>query len=80
LFSFVFHPRFTKEQVFRFVDALQLFKIGYSWGGVSSLAMAYDVQSPKRPAYGHRIVRLYIGLESPDDLKADITQALESLK
>ncbi len=80
LFSFVFHPRFTKEQVFRFVDALQLFKIGYSWGGVSSLVMAYDVQSPKRPAYGHRIVRLYIGLESPDDLKADITQALESLK
>ncbi|HLJ30510.1 MAG TPA: cystathionine beta-lyase [Candidatus Angelobacter sp.] len=80
LFSFVFHPRFTKEQVFRFVDALQLFKIGYSWGGVTSLVMAYDVQSPKRPAYGHRIVRLYIGLESPDDLKADITQALESLK
>ena len=61
------------------MDALQLFKIGYSWGGVTSLAMAYDLQSPKRPAYGHRIVRLYTGLESFEDLKADISHALESL-
>ncbi len=79
LFSIVFHERFTREQVLRFVDALQLFKIGYSWGGVTSLAMAYNIQSPKRPAYGPRIVRLYIGLESVDDLKADLAQALESV-
>lgn len=79
LFSIVFHERFAREQVVRFVDALQLLKIGYSWGGVTSLVMVYDLQSPKRPAYGSRIVRLYVGLESVDDLKADITQALESL-
>ena len=80
LFSIVFHDRFTKEQVLRFVDSLQLFKIGYSWGGVASLVMAYDLQSPKRPAYGSRIVRLYTGLEELGDLKTDLAQAFEKLK
>lgn len=79
LFSIVFQERFTKQQILRFVDALQLFKIGYSWGGVTSLAMAYDLQSPKRPAYGSRIVRLYTGLESLDDLKDDMTRAFSAL-
>jgi cysteine-S-conjugate beta-lyase len=79
LFSIVFQSRYNKEQVLAFVDALKLFKIGYSWGGVSSLAMAYDLQSPKRPAYGSRLVRLYTGLESIEDLKADVEQALNHL-
>ena len=80
LFSVVFHESFTKEQVVRFVNALQLFKIGYSWGGVASLVMAYELGSPNRPAYGSRIVRLYVGLESLDDLKRDLTQAFEAMK
>jgi len=80
LFSFVFHKQFTREQVVRFVNALKLFKIGYSWGGVTSLVMAYELHSPKRPAYGPRIVRFYTGLESIDDLKADVAQALEAMK
>lgn len=80
LFSIVFQPQFTKKQVEGFVDALTLFKIGYSWGGVTSLAVAYDFHSaPNRPAYGHRIVRLNIGLEDVDDLKADLMQALEGM-
>lgn len=78
LFSIVFQQRFTKEQVLRFVDSLRLFKIGYSWGGVTSLAMAYDLHSPKRPAYGARIVRLYVGLEDVQDLQNDLDQALEA--
>ena len=78
LFSFVFAERFTKEQVLAFIDALQLFEIGYSWGGVTSLAMTYDLHSPKRPQYGHRLVRLYIGLEAVEDLKADVAQALQA--
>ncbi|HET6934092.1 MAG TPA: cystathionine beta-lyase [Candidatus Angelobacter sp.] len=80
LFSIVFKPSFSKEQVLRFVDALELFDIGYSWGGVNSLAMAYELQSPKRPAYGARIVRLYVGLEEIDDLQADVEQALRTMK
>ncbi|HKD82119.1 MAG TPA: cystathionine beta-lyase [Candidatus Angelobacter sp.] len=80
LFSVVLDRRFNKEQVFRFVDALKLFKIGYSWGGVTSLVMTYDLSSPKRPAYAHRLVRLYTGLESIDDLIADVEQALAALR
>lgn len=79
LFSIVFRQRFTREQALKFVDALELFKIGYSWGGVTSLALAYDLHSPKRPAYGHRLVRLYVGLESLDDLKADVERALGAM-
>ena len=79
LFSFVFKPQYSKEQVLAFVDALRLFKIGYSWGGVSSLAMTYDLQSPKRPAYGSRLVRLYTGVEAIEDLMADAEQALGKL-
>jgi cystathionine beta-lyase len=80
LFSVVFRQQYTKPQVLRFVDALELFEIGYSWAGVTSLAVAYDFHStPGRPDYGHRIVRLNIGLEDVDDLKADLAHALESM-
>jgi cystathionine beta-lyase len=51
LFSIVLNKRFSKGQVIAFVDALRLFKIGYSWGGVNSLVMTYDLQSPKRPGW-----------------------------
>ncbi len=80
LFSIVFAPRFTKEQVLRFVDRLELFEIGYSWAGVTSLAVAYDFHGLRgRAAYGHRIVRLNIGLEDVEDLRADLERALGSL-
>src|SRR5271165_4241698 len=80
LFSIVFKPSATKEQVLAFVNALELFEIGYSWGGVASLAVAYDFTGFKgRPDYGHRIVRLHIGLENRDDLIADLEQALKRL-
>jgi cystathionine beta-lyase len=63
------------------VDSLELFKIGYSWGGVTSLAVAYDFQAnPGRPDYGYRIVRFNIGLEDVNDLKADLEKALASMK
>jgi cystathionine beta-lyase len=80
VFSIVFGPEFSKLQVLRFVDALELFKIGYSWAGVTSLAVAYDFTGWRdRPDYRHRIVRLNIGLEDPDDLLADLEQALSKL-
>jgi cysteine-S-conjugate beta-lyase len=80
VFSIVFKPGPTKEQVFAFVNALELFEIGYSWGGVTSLAVAYNLgRIPGRPAYDHRIVRLNIGLEATSDLIADLEQALPKL-
>ena len=81
MFSLVFKPGPTQEQVFAFVDALKLFKVGYSWAGVTSLAVAYNIgRIPGRPPYDHRIVRLNIGLESTADLLADIEQALPNLR
>jgi cysteine-S-conjugate beta-lyase len=80
VFSIVVRPGPTREQVFAFVDALQLFEIGYSWAGTTSLAVAYTIGSrPGRPAYDHRLVRFSIGLESTGDLIADLEQALRKL-
>jgi cysteine-S-conjugate beta-lyase len=80
VFSIVFKPGPTQEQVFAFVDSLQLFKVGYSWAGVTSLAVGYDIgRIPGRPAYDHRIVRLSIGLEATEDLLSDLEQALAKL-
>ena len=80
IFSIVLREGFTKEQVPIFVNSLELFKIGYSWGGVTSLAVAYDFGHYKnRAPYGHRIVRLNIGLEAVEDLIIDLGGALHSL-
>jgi cysteine-S-conjugate beta-lyase len=80
VFSIVFQPHFSKTQVEAFVDKLELFEIGYSWAGVTSLAVAYDFHGTQgRPDYGHRIVRLNIGLEDVDDLKSDLEQSLKGM-
>jgi cystathionine beta-lyase len=77
VFAVVFKPAATKAEVLSVVDQLELFEIGYSWGGVTSLAVAYDFGGSKgRPDYGHRIVRLNIGLEDTADLLDDLEHAL----
>ncbi|HEY1092470.1 MAG TPA: PLP-dependent transferase [Burkholderiaceae bacterium] len=82
LFSVVFKPAYTAAQVDAFIDALQLFGIGYSWAGPMSLAVPYDLSRsrslPSSLAEG-RIVRFAIGLEAEADLRADIEQALSVL-
>jgi cysteine-S-conjugate beta-lyase len=81
LFSVVFKAGPSKAQVEDFVNALELFELGYSWGGVTSLAVPYDLSHARgRSKYEHRIVRIYVGLEDPHDLVADIDQALPKLR
>ena len=77
LFSVVFDTRYTSAQVDAFVDALALFRIGYSWAGPMSLAVPYDVATT-RPQSGIRgpLVRFSVGLEAVEDLIADCEQAL----
>jgi cystathionine beta-lyase len=58
------------------VDSLELFGIGYSWGGYESLAIPVDpVRTVSKPPAGN-LVRLHIGLEDPDDLIEDLASAL----
>jgi cystathionine beta-lyase len=80
LFSVVFDERYSVRQVDAFCDALELFKLGYSWGGPVSLVVPYDVPS-MRKAWPHKgtLVRFSVGLEDVDDLRADLEQAFGAL-
>ena len=80
LFSVIFDERYSEAQTDRFIDSLRLFKIGYSWGGASSLCVPYRMQGMRRgwDANG-QLLRFNIGLEEPADLIADIEQALDGL-
>ena len=81
LFSVIFDERFSEAQTDRFVDQLKLFKIGFSWGGANSLCVPYRIQSMRRDWQGSgQLLRFNIGLEHPQDLIADIEQALAQLK
>ena len=75
--------RFTSAQVDAFVDALRLFKIGYSWGGPLSLVMPYSLQGMRRfgglAKQQGTLVRLAIGLEDTAALLADLDQAFAAL-
>lgn len=65
----------SREATFAVVDALNLFGIAVSWGGYESLAIPVEVTDP---ADGRKkwLIRLSVGLESVEDLKADLYQAL----
>ena len=82
LFSAVFKPEYSAAQVDRYVDALQLFGIGYSWAGPMSLAVPYNLRHsrslPRSFAEGP-VVRFAIGLEGEADLRADLEQAFAAL-
>ena len=80
LFSVVFDARYNAAQVHAFVDALKLFKIGYSWAGPVSLVVPYQLSAMRaRPAWTGMLVRFSVGLESVTDLIADCEQALSVL-
>ena len=76
--------RCSAQRVDAFVEALRLFRIGYSWGGPMSLVVPYKVQGMRR--FGHlagqqgSLVRLAIGLEDVGDLIADLEQAFQVLR
>lgn len=81
LFGIVLKPSPTK-QVHAFLDALDLFGLGFSYGGFESLAIHCDPQLKRtvtKPAYGGPLIRLSVGLEDPQDLIADLDQALKQL-
>ncbi|MHA6334345.1 cystathionine beta-lyase [Qipengyuania sp. CAU 1752] len=88
LLSFVLRGR-SEAQRAAFIDALELFGIGYSWGGFESLVIPFDPASIRTatpwPPAGWEVddrlgIRLSIGLEDPHDLIEDLAQALGAME
>ncbi len=81
LFSMVLKP-VPQKAVFAFLDTLELFGIGASWGGYESLAIPFDcaaVRTATRWAPGGPTVRFHIGLEAVEDLIADLERGFAAL-
>ncbi len=78
LFAFVLKGSGDEGRT-RFIEALELFGIGYSWGGFESLAVPVDperLRTVVRWKAEGPLVRLHIGLEEPEDLIDDLAAAL----
>lgn len=77
LFSVVLRP-LSEADVLKFIDALEIFGIGYSYGGFESLAIHCDPQLRRSCSdkLAGPLVRFACGLEAMEDLKSDIEQAL----
>lgn len=66
-----------QKQQHAFVDALDLFGIGYSWAGFESLAVPVFLGDRTIPvSYEGPVIRLQIGLEDVEDLRTDLTRGL----
>jgi cystathionine beta-lyase len=88
LFSIVIKSK-NKNSVIKFVNSLELFGIGYSWGGFESLAILQELRKSTEYTKGRQyfrfdkdehIVRLHIGLEDPNDLINDLKNSLKFVK
>lgn len=83
LFSFTLKEG-DDTSITAFLDHLNLFKMGFSWGGFESLVMSFynlkrERELPLWDDYGP-LVRLHVGLEDVDDLIADLDQAFDHYK
>ena len=73
----------NKASVIKFVNNLELFGIGYSWGGFESLAIYQDIKKSRdfyKLSNDEHLVRLHIGLEDPNDLINDLKNSLKFIK
>jgi len=75
----------SKSSVYKFVNSLELFGIGYSWGGFESLAIYNDpVEMGNRQFFklekNQHLIRIHIGLEDANDLINDLKKSLKFVK
>jgi cysteine-S-conjugate beta-lyase len=81
LFSMVLKP-VPQKAVYAFLNTLELFGMGASWGGFESLAIPFDcthARTATRWAPGGPTIRFHIGLEAVDDLLADLERGFAAL-
>jgi len=82
LFSVVLKPA-SAQAVAALLDGLELFGLGYSWGGFESLVIPFDCASYRtatRWSPGGPTLRFSIGLEDIEDLKDDLARGFERMK
>ena len=73
----------TQKQAFAFIDALELFGLGFSWGGFESLITYVDPRNYRTATKWDepgQLIRLHVGLEDVADLKADLEKGFKALK
>jgi cystathionine beta-lyase len=80
LFAFTFKEDAAEAKIAAFVNALELFGIGFSWGGFKSLVTAGRYRRPAGSKYcGKMVIRLNIGLEEPQDLIEDLQKGFDAM-
>ena len=82
LFGVVLRPAYTSEAVGAMIDAMTLFGIGASWGGYESLILPTTgtiQRSAGTGSFGGEMMRLHIGLEDLEDIKADLERGFARL-
>ena len=81
LFSVLFKPDYTFESVARFIDSLELFPVGSSWGGYESLVQPQNMDLYRSNWTEEGVfLRFQIGNEHPDDLIADLERGIKKLE
>ncbi len=82
LFSLVLNAEYTTDDLAAMLDGLDIFAMGYSWGGFESLIVPFDCSRYRTVTDwqpGGLTLRLQIGLEDTEDLIADLTAGFERL-
>ena len=82
LFSVILHP-VSEAAIAAMLDGLELFGLGYSWGGFESLVIPFDCSTYRTAttwAPGGPALRFQVGLEDIEDLKDDLARGFERLK
>jgi cystathionine beta-lyase len=82
LFSIILTEGYTDDAVAALIDGLDLFGIGYSWGGFESLVLPADPTGERTAVTWDApgpLIRLHVGLEDVDDLQADLDAGFDRL-
>ncbi len=80
LFAFTFKEKYSDKQIALFINSLEMFGLGYSWGGFKSLVTARKYKRDGKWVHdGKHLIRLNIGLEDSKDLISDIKSSFSKL-
>ena len=82
LMSVILDKKYEDEDLEKYFDGMEIFSMGYSWGGFESLATPVRIQKERKSSLDqlkNTIVRIHVGLEDPEDLISDLDSAFKRL-